>query len=876
MAGFGKRPWGSSPFGSLLSGITGVPETKTPTDSVTQGTAGGTGTSGAEAVLSLTDFENAVFTGDPGTTVNPQHVAAYVKSFGPVFGTSVSYASVLKAKSWTNVASYVAYDPGTITAPPVDLPVIIKAAGQGLKDLSAHVFAFGGANTGDPVDLPASLQPHYLEDMPAIMAVIDAVNLPTSLITIPGVNLPTRADPIPGVNLGATGGGHFPEDFPASAGAVPPVDLPVYIRGGFSDVANLLASVVQVGGFSDLGVILSIALPDIKNLEAKIGVIGQGTKELPAQLQPIHESDLPATIITQRIREMRAIITGFAPGTSDLSASLARISSASIDMQAHTIAQFIDLVDLAGKVRIVQLGGNDVPSSLTAVAPFYNINKVPLQLVPLTNLDAVLTQHGGFLPMSAIITPVHSVSTGTAADSGFVVTASSYRFYLGTTGGLFIPPQIIPQVRVSTYTNNTNHPDLHATIAAWNQTSLSASISTYPSKDLSGTMGALGFDRIADFPALISGNNVRNLQASLTTVGGFIGLSATVTTLGHVGNLGGTIIPFIDPLALSIVSVSTQPIFDLGAIINYDSFVRCAPTSFISHVSAYIKPLVTGTPNNQLDMSAEILSRLAALDMSATIEGKKITRIRILNLTFTAKIRESALMRGNVTPLHHVYSDMATSITGLLHEVDLPATLAVVRYAPSDINFTAVEVVGNLITAEIKDVLISFRSQVTHYVYEDITNAVYATDRGTWAIDVRTLATTDNFFDRALNNREYTLEGLQEFYSLDEAIRSAVVILCERRQVGLGATLTVRGAAADVGAQVGAFSLERVVDIPTKIMPVAHLPDITATINAGIQSSAFTTMAAVVVPNNTEVLENLPGDIFGDIPFNLGAEITAL
>ena len=111
---------------------------------------------------------------------------------------------------------------------------------------------------------------------------------------------------------------------------------------------------------------------------------------------------------------------------------------------------------------------------------------------------------------------------------------------------------------------------------------------------------------------------------------------------------------------------------------------------------------------------------------------------------------------------------------------------------------------------------------------------------------------------------------------MDEAIRSAIVILCERRQSGLSASITVRGAVSDLGAQLEVFSLERTRNLPTKIMPVAHLPDITATINAGAQSSSFVTMAAIVVPNNTEALVNLQGGIFGDISFNLAAEITAL
>lgn len=587
-------------------------------------------------------------------------------------------------------------------------------------------------------------------------------------------------------------------------------------------------------------------------------------------------SDLPASIITQRIREMRAIITGFAPGTSDLPATVARIDSASIDIQAHTIAQFIDLTNLAAQLRIIQLGGTDVPSSLTAVAPFYNINKVPFQLVPLANLDADLTQTGGFLPMGAIITPVHSVSTGTAADAGFVVTATSYRFYLGTTGGLFIPPQNIPQVRVSTHKNNTNLPDLSATIAAWNQSDLSATISTYPTADLSGTATALGFDHISDISASTAANHIRNLQASLTSVGDFVGLSASVITRGHVGNLGAVIVPFIDPLGLSVIPVSTQPVANLGAIINYGSLVKCAPTSSIKSLAAYIKPLVTGTVDNMANLSAEITSSLVALDLPTTIEGKKITRIRTLNLTFTAKIRESAALRGSIIPIAHTYSDLASSITGLLHEVDLPASLTPIRYKPQDVNYTAVEVVANLTSGTIKDVLLSFRSQVQHYVYEDVTNAVYATDRGTWAVDLRTQETSDNFFDRALNNREYTLDGLQEFYTLDEAIRSAIVILCERRQSNLGATITVRGASSDLGAQVGAFNLERVVDLPAAIMPVLNLPDISATINTGKQSSSFVAMVGIITPSNARALGDISGSIFGDVEIDLSAEITPI
>jgi hypothetical protein len=198
-----------------------------------------------------------------------------------------------------------------------------------------------------------------------------------------------------------------------------------------------------------------------------------------------------------------------------------------------------------------------------------------------------------------------------------------------------------------------------------------------------------------------------------------------------------------------------------------------------------------------------------------------------------------------------------------------------VRYQLHDVDFTATESVANFASGDVKDVLLSFRTQVQSYVYEEVTDSVYATDRGTWAIDLRTLAREASFFDRALDNREYVLDQLQEFYSLDEAIRAAIVILCERRQFHLSASLTVRGAIADMGAQVTAFSTDRVFDLNSKIMPVVNLPDISATINTSTQSSGFAAVAAIVTPSSSQVLTNLQGEIVGDITTNLTAEITA-
>jgi len=873
MAGFGKRPWGSSPFGSLTSGITGIPEVKTRVEQHF-GTPVDSGTNHPEAILSVTELENSILFGEDTSRVNPQHIAAYVKTFIPDFGTHVAITNILKAKSWSAAATYTVYDPGFLPDSD-DFGAIVRAAGRQAVDLPAYVFSFGAVNTGDPVDLPAFAQPHHLDDIQAVIATIDAVNLAAQVESIASINLPGQADPVPSVDLPATSGAHPPEDIPAYIASVLPVDMPVYIRGGWSDIIDMSASLSTLGQVGDIQALLNVASTTVKDLAAKVRVVGRTNKDLPAFLQPHREKDLTASIITQRIYDIRAIVLGVAPGIADLHASIARIDSASFDMLGYVLSQFIDLTDVTAAIRVIQFGDTDMPTSLTSVVPFFNINKVPLQFVPLTNLDAEVVPFGGHKQIRASIKPVHSVSTGTADDAGFVTTATSYRLYLGTSRGLFVPPQNLPQVRISTYVNNSRHPDLNASIAAYNQTDLSASISAYPSADLQASARALDLDHISDLMANVGVYWPKNLQAAVTGIGAFTGIGATVTTAGYVNDLPAVCVPFIDPLALHIISVSTQPIADLGALINYDAFVKCSPTHLISSVSAFIKPIVTGTLNNQSNLSATLTSTLSVLDMPATIISRKRTRVRLLNLTFTAKTRASERIRGSIVPVHSVTSDVSASILGLLHEFDLPATLTPVRYTPNNSAFTATERVTNLETWEVKDILLSFRTQVRHYVYEEATEAVYATDRGTWAIDLRTLLQSDNFFDRSELNREYVLDGLQEFYSLDEAIRNAIVILTERRQANISASLVVSGKIGDLNAQVTAFTLDRAADLHSTIMPVVNLPDISASINTGPQSSGLSALSAIVSPRAT-LLDDLSGEIFGDISTDLSAEITAL
>lgn len=802
---------------------------------------------------------------------------------------------------------------------------------SGVESGFADLGAFIEANNQGEADLSAEILTSLIKDLPAALSAIQPEDLGATLEVNPGADLPASTVPIPGVNLGAIGGGHFPEDLPATLAAVLPVDLGAELRPVDSDTADLGASLVKSGDIKHMLAYVKAATRVTEDLNARIRVVAHGTKDLQGIIQGWVEVDLAASIGAQHVDDIRAILLGFARlQEANLPAVIRRVDKQEADLgvsplkavvSTHTSDKFPNLdkvnkyffenrymlgtrgaglalltlepifgifPDLHAEIfardffrenigaflRPVFPGSRDLNTILTSVVPYVNINKIILELIPLINMDAELVRVGDFLGNRANITPVHKGVTGTADDAGFVSTATTYKFYLGTNRGLFVPPEIVSEIRIETFTNNYPTPDLHGTVTGWHAADMGAYIKDYSFSHLSAEIRSWELDHISHLSASIGTFNLHDLMASATPSGAWEDLYAQLDVGGQVADLPTTLIPSINPLAYNVVSVSTKPFAGLGAIINYESFVRCAPTSALKALSAFIKPIVTGTLDNQSDMSASIISGRIILDLGGDIIGRKRTRIQTLNLTFRAKTRGSERIRGSITPVGKGLSDVAAQITGILHESDMPASLTPIRFTPHDVDFTATEKVVNLNSGAIKDVLISFRSQVHFYVYEEVTDAVYSTDRGTWAIDLRSLIRDESFFDRSLLNREYVVTDLQEFYSLDEALRHALVFLCERQQFALGATLTARGAINDLGVQIGIIDADRMSNLPSKLVAVGNSPDIAALINTSGQLSMIETVAASVTPEHVENEDYIGGSITGNIVNDLGAEIT--
>lgn len=767
-------------------------------------------------------------------------------------------------------------------------------------------------------DLPASTFGYPPEDITAFISITSAPNLTAYLQTIPGKDLPAFA------------GAHPPEDITAHIAPYLPVNLTAFLHPVKSTVANLSASLQQIGGFKDLSFFSRAAYRETTDLKTKL--IVRTPVNLTAYLHGFDVFDLPADIITQRIKDMRAIIRGWvreseeqlrgiiritfsqsenlpvealkavvSTNTSDNPFNLDRVQTSFFgnnflfgtkrggafkftlqpvfgdfpDLHGSIFAKILAISDFFAVIRATFPGTGDIGSSTVAVTPSININKIGLSLRPLKNLNASIIQRGGFIGLNTIVTGVVKASTYTSEDSGFSTSATSYKFLLGTSGGLVIPSKNVPTIIITSHFNNASLPDLNGTISGWVVSNLSAYIKEYEFLALPSSLNAIDISHISALSAHIAPFRETNLSASITQAGQFQSLASSINVSGGVSDLNTFIHPYINPLAYNVVPISTKPFQDLSAIINYESYVRCAVRSQALNLSAFVKVVSGNTEDTKVNLTAYLNALSLVLDLAAEVEPRKRTRIRTLTLNFRTGIRSSKGISAVVVPSRSTQSSLLTSIIGLSHTKDLASSINVVRYGIVDPPVTLSETVIKLDNPDYSSkIMVAFRSQVSSYVFEELSSKVYTTDKGTWALDMRTANTQSGFFDLATSNSVLKMEDITEYKTLDEAIRAGIVILTERRRYDIPASISAAGQIGDLKVAIGVTSSDLLKDLKSSVTTVENLPDLAAAINTGLQSSSFNVLGGLIKPENTKVSGDMGASIDGSIINDLPASLT--
>ncbi len=723
----------------------------------------------------------------------------------------------------------------------------------------------------------------------------------------------------------------LPNNLPASLTVLQPAHIPAYIRGGYSDVSDLGASLVQAGAYVSLTAFIKVLDSASSDIGATIDVAYPG--DLRAILHGFITADLGASLVTERHKNLQAIILGKVSAISNFGAFMRQDINGTKDMgveavkavhSTHTSDKAINLQkverifnenrflfgtrarglaaftiepiygnfpdlhalitatpfsinSISALIRPAVRSTSNVPTSVIGVNPHIKINKITLRPQPLKELAASLNSRGGYLDMPVLIRGAFSGSTGTAENAAYQTTATSHRFILGTSRGLYVPQQAASAIRTTIFNNPHPNPDLRASLRAWQVGDIGAYIKVYTLAHLSAEIDSIGPDRFRDFRATVEPAYISDVSASVTPGGSYTGLSASIQTSGGITALAASIVSFINPLSYNAIAVSTKPFKDMGALINYGSLVSCASSSQIASLTAYIKGFEIGDDDRAANFGASLNALSLVTNMSAEIIGRKVTRIRTLTLNFRASTRGSSSMLSSIVPLVMHSSDMLATIRGLSHEINFTASITPVRYALEDVLFTATEHARDLARPEnFKDILLSFRSKVSSYVYEEISQAVYATERGTWAIDLRTVARQESFFDRDPNSREKLIAGVEEFYSLDEAIRNAVSMICDGVQSNFGASITVAGGSSNLRVVMGITPSDKFSDMRSKLVPVYALPDLSASINTGPGSSGYLGLSSTLNAGGFDSRATIGASIVPGEVKELSAELTVI
>jgi hypothetical protein len=805
--------------------------------------------------------------------------------------------------------------------------VFIRDFLPGTRDLAARISGFLEVYIED---IPASISPFHLKDLTADAFAYPPEDLTASLDVNEAPNLQGIVEAIASVNLPAFAGGHFPEDLTAAIAPYLPVDLPLYIIGGQTDTIDLSAGIQQVGGFKDLGGFSRASLADIRDLAVKI--LPRCPADLSASLHGFDTSDLPGYILTQRIKDMRGIVKGWSRENEASLRAVVRITFAQQEnmpvegfkavISTHTSANLYNLdrvkttffgnkflfgtkrggafkfilepvfghfPDLSGDIfaRLLSISNfpasikslfastQDLTASTVAVTSNINVNKIGLVLTPLKDLQASIIQRGGFKGLRSIVRGVVKGSTYTDPDAGFSTTATSYRFLLGTTGGLVIPSRSVPTLIITSHFNPASIPDLHATIAGWIESNLTASIKEYEFSAIPASLKAQDLSFISALSAYIAPFRERDLSSSIASTGEFESLTSTISVGGGVSDLTTFIQAYINPLSYNVVPVSTKPFQDLSAIINYESYVRCALHSQSSNLSAFVKVLVGNTEDTKINLAATLNVLRIEVGLSADVVSRKRTRLRTLTLNFRTGIRSSVGINTVVVPLRSTQSSLLTSIVGLSHTKDLSADVEPVRYRMVEPLITASETVVKLDNPDYStNILVSFRSIVSSYVYEELTTKVYATDEGTWVLDMRTENIQGGFFDLQDGTKVLKLDDVTEYNTLDEAIRAGIVILTEQRRVDIPASISVEGQIGDLPVTMGVTSADMLRNLTSHVTVVENQPDLAALINTGLQSSAFNILKGLINPQQTAIQQDMSAEIDASTVDDLGASLT--
>jgi hypothetical protein len=670
-----------------------------------------------------------------------------------------------------------------------------------------------------------------------------------------------------------------PKDIFAILAANQPVDIRACIRSGFSSIEDITATLVATGklinfyarirslessysdmfstlnvrGIRDLiGYISGWAESDItasikgwngKDISAHIWAsYVENVKDIHTFIRPSFEStsDAKATVhgwvrthtsdklynFYLRSKLPKKILLGFKKGLTIM--EIEPVYGYFPDLHASITAMSLYVSYINAFIRGTERSTQDLSTVASPVSKYVCMSKVAINFVNMSNLYAIITSFSGYRDLKTSIIGTCSTSTSTSSDAGWIYRSLSVKFLMGTSGGLYIPQLSFSRIRSDIFINHSDTPDLWAYLRGWAYGDITASISVQPYDTLLASVSALDLSHTKYLYATLYPTRYMELTASLTGVGAFMHLGATITPSGSVGDIRASIYPYMVSSGYRIIRVDTKPYKDLYADINmgYNYGVGSA----FKDLHAFIRG--SATYSNSSSLYATIDATTDIKDITADLTGRKVSRIRTLRFIFRPKNRCQQDLYSLISGVGSAYTDMSASIVGDYLTSDITASIYVSRYRYFGSGPEIIEVYkrSGQFSQLYRKLKLSLKSKIDNYVYDSILKTVYQIGDSKWVLKLSELSDSGEFYDRNDGDRSKLIDDLTEFGSIDEAIRGAITWLTDRNTLSMYADISPTGSVIPFYATIYGRLLDAQKDLITKIVPVSEDPIIYASI----------------------------------------------
>lgn len=297
---------------------------------------------------------------------------------------------------------------------------------------------------------------------------------------------------------------------------------------------------------------------------------------------------------------------------------------------------------------------------------------------------------------------------------------------------------------------------------------------------------------------------------------------------------------FID----STIPINTYPFANLRAVINASS---CGFDSLYQDLQVSIY----GIAANKLEASIIGVAGQYALtgnDIEILIKQAVAVENWMFLITKSPVIVDSSMeLIFTNSPL----SDLVASITAVPNSADLAASVSPAYFPTVYREGVPIGEWVNTETGETKLIKIYFKGSVSSFYYSSIAHKTYAESPfDSLDIEVETYRRTSGeqgLLTQKVKSHTHTLKNLQEFPSIDEAIKFGILMAASEMYSSLGAYIEARGYAEDISATISAPIPGRYKDIKCELIAVEDSPDLEATI---VPAGGFKDVSASIESNN--------------------------